>query len=99
VIQPEAVARRSFDRPSAFVELGFDKTSSIPVLSRDDYNNINRVDISRMHGLNARALKQEDPRRYWVTVIKAYGRFTSPSHETQFVERNAHCIPVYSPRM
>jgi hypothetical protein len=83
VVQPAAAEQGYFDPPSDFVPYGFDKASPVDVLSRDDYNNINMINISRMHLLNAKRLKRHDPQHYWSNVVRAYGFFCKPSHETR----------------
>jgi len=90
-----AVDRKYFDRPSKFISYGFNKTSQVPVLSRDDYNNINMVDISRMHLDNSKRLIRHDPWHYLNNAWMAYGRFCMPSYETQFVRVNAGKMSTY----
>ncbi len=92
VIEADAVARKYFDPPSAFVELGYNKTSDVDVLSRDDYNNINMIDISGMHLRNARRLKKHDPAHYWSNVAQAYRFLCKPSNETRPLTINTHRI-------
>lgn len=92
VIESDAVARKYFDPPSAFRELGYNKTSDVDVLSRDDYNNINMVDISRMHLRNARRLKKHDPQHYYHNVVQAYRFLCKPSNETRPLTINTHRI-------
>ncbi len=92
VLDREAVMCKYFDPPSDFRELGFDKTSTIDVLSRDDYNNINMIDISLMHLRNAKRLKAHDPRHYYENVVRAYGFLCKPSNETRPLTDNTHRI-------
>lgn len=92
ILEPAAVERKYFDPPSAFRPYGFDKTSGIDVLSRDDYNNINMIDISAMHLRNAKRLKAHDPGHYLSNVARAYGLFCKPSHETRPLSVNTRRI-------
>jgi len=92
VIESDAVARKYFDPPSRFVELGYNKTSDIDVLSRDDYNNINMIDISKMHLRNSKRLKQHDPAHYHKNVAQAYRYLCKPSNETRPLTINTHRI-------
>lgn len=92
VIDHDAAARKYFDPPSKFVELGYDKQSDIDVLSRDDYNNINMVDISQMHLRNAKRLKAHAPDRYFNNVVQAYRYFCKPSNQTRPLFVNTRAI-------
>jgi hypothetical protein len=94
VIEPAAAERGCFDRPSKFVPYGFDRTSDVPVLSQDDYNNVNMPDISRMHQRNAIRLLRHDPRHYLANVAEAYGLFCKPSFHTRPLATNAGRLPA-----
>ncbi len=95
VLESDAVARKYFDPPSAFVELGYNKTSNVDVLSRNDYNNINMIDISQMHLRNAKQLKHHDPRHYYTNVAQAYRFLCKPSNETRPLTINTHRIMAH----
>lgn len=73
------VERKPFMKPSAYRRYGFDKSSNIAVLSRDDLNNINVPDISREYGKNAVRLILNRPGRYVRSVYLAYLIFCRPS--------------------
>ncbi len=92
IIESDAVARTYFDPPSDFVALGYNKTSDVDVLSRNDYNNINMIDISAMHLRNAERLKQHDPAHYHRNVAQAYRFLCKPSNETRPLTINTHRI-------
>jgi 4-amino-4-deoxy-L-arabinose transferase-like glycosyltransferase len=92
VIEADAVARKYFDPPSDFVDLGYNKTSDVDVLSRDDYNNINMIDISQMHLRNAKRLKHHDPGHYRANVAQAYRFLCKPSNETRPLTINTRRI-------
>ena len=94
LLDPAAAERGCFDRPSKFVPYGFDQTSDVPVLSQDDYNNINMIAISRMHGRNAIRLILHDPRHYLANVAEAYGFFCKPSFHTRPLSVNANRLPA-----
>lgn len=81
-----------FERPSKFVRYGFNKKSDIDVLSRDDYNNINVIDISQMYRRNALRLIFHDPLRYLGNVLKAYAHYTRPSSRFMHLSFNARKI-------
>jgi len=92
VLERDAVKRKYFDPPSDFVDLGYNKVSDVDVLSRDDYNNINMVDISKMHLRNAKRLKEHDPQHYHANVAQAYRFLCKPSNETRPLTINTHRI-------
>lgn len=93
VIDRVAYGIKYFDRPSVFARYGYTKTSDVPMLARDDYHNINMLDISRMHVENAKRLIRHDPGHYGMNAAKAYQRFCRPSYETKFVSTNTARIP------
>lgn len=94
IIDLAAAERGCFDRPSKFIPYGFDQTSKVPVLSQDDYNNINMIAISRMHGQNAIRLIRHEPRHYLANVAEAYGFFCKPSFHTRPLAVNANRLPA-----
>lgn len=95
VIEKVAVERKYFDRPSMFEEYGFDQTSPEPVLSLDDYNNINMIGISKMHQRNALVLIAHDPAHYLRNVREAYSFFCKPTFFTRPLTTNARLLPTY----
>ena len=68
-----------FSLPSAYRSLGYDLTSSIPVLAGDDHHNINVPRISRDYRASALALVRHTPGRYLRNVLTGYGNFSAPS--------------------
>ncbi len=94
VLDPAAVELRYFDPPAAFQKYGFNATSSVPVLARNDYHNINMVAIARMHQRNAMVMIRRDPAHYLGNAWEAYQRFCSPSYETKFVLFNYRRMPA-----
>lgn len=95
VIESDAVVLKYFDPPSLFRELGYNKVSDVNVLSRDDYNNINMIDISMMHLRNAKRLKKHDPGHYYANVARAYRFLCKPSYETGPLIINTHRIETH----
>lgn len=69
----------AFQLPSAYARFGFNQTSSVAVLARDDYNNINIPAISAAYGRNALALIRHNPLSYAQAVISAFGYYCLPS--------------------
>lgn len=94
LLDEAAVERQYFDRPSAFAPFGFDQTSDVPALARDDYNNINMIEIARMHQRNAMRLIRHDPRHYLANVAEAYGFFCKPSFQTRPLSENVRRLPA-----
>ncbi|HEX5050158.1 MAG TPA: hypothetical protein VFZ65_00170 [Planctomycetota bacterium] len=88
-IAPAVASLRAFSRPSAYVPFGFDRTSPVPALSRDDFHNINVVALSSMYGRAALQLIRRRPDRYVATVTQAVRTFCSPSAWYWGVEKNA----------
>jgi len=84
-----------YSAPSRFVEYGFDRRSDVDVLSRDDYNNINVVAISRMYGRSAIRLIASDPLHYLWNVCGAYRTYSCPSSTYKFVACNAEKMHVH----
>jgi hypothetical protein len=89
VIQDIVLDVGVFHRPSSYIMYGFSKESDIDVLSRDDYNNINVIDISRMYRRNALYLILHNPLRYLGNVLKAYAHYTRPSSRLMHLAINA----------
>jgi len=86
----EAVANLSvFSKPSLFYPYGFTAVSNIPVMNRDNYNNINILAISEMYRNSALNLIRLNPDRYVINTIMAYVVFTSPSSRFYHLEDNA----------
>ena len=94
VLDSVAVERKYFDPPSAFRPFGFDRTSKIAVLARDDYNNINMIDIADMHRRNALRLIRYDPRHYLANVAEAYSFYCRPSFQTRPLATNLRRLPT-----
>lgn len=92
ILQDTAVYSDPFDPPSHFAEFGFQKTSNIPVLARDDYNNINVLDISKMYQHNAITLIKHNPAHYALTGLIAYLVYTSPPSRFYHLEDNAEKV-------
>jgi hypothetical protein len=73
------VEQKVFARPSAYREYGFETQSTVPVLSRNDYNNVNFPDISAQYGRNAVRLMAHSARRYCSAIWRAYRTYCRPS--------------------
>lgn len=93
ILDEAAVELTYFDRPSKFIPYGFDRVSGVPVLSQDDYNNINMIAIAQMHQRNAIRLIRRDPLHYLANVAEAYGFFCKPSFQTRPLFVNTHRLP------
>ena len=61
-----------------YKEYGFDKTTPIDFLSRDNLHNINMPDIGRAYGAAAMRLIRHDPVRYLGSVYDGYVKFSRP---------------------
>ncbi|HOZ45228.1 MAG TPA: glycosyltransferase family 39 protein [Candidatus Hydrogenedentes bacterium] len=78
-----------WNRPDAYESYGFNKRSPRSALSRNNYNNLNIVDISRLYGRNAARLVYHQPFHYLVNVAKAFRIYCTPTSRTKFVQANA----------
>jgi hypothetical protein len=75
--------------PREYAEFGFDKTSPIPSLSRQDFFNINVPDISKQSAHADWVLIQHFPGRYLRAVHRSYQVFCGPpSTFGEFVNLN-----------
>ena len=70
-----------FSPPSRYRRLGYDRASDVPLLSRDDFNNINVPDISAAYGRSAKRLILFGPLHFLENVAIGYGNFSAPSTE------------------
>jgi len=73
------VRLEAFSPPSAYRGLGFDLTSDISVLARDDQQNVNLPAISKDYRASAVTLIKRAPAQYTRNVLTAYGNFSTPS--------------------
>ena len=89
VVDAIAVDHHSFSRPSIFRQYGFDQTSDIEVMSRDDFNNINVLKISDFYFQNATRLIFNDPLHYVRNVYEGYLWFSSPTATFKHLKINA----------
>ena len=71
----------AFSPPSAYRRLGYDRESSVPLLSRDDYHNVNVPAISAAYGRSASALIRFSPVHFVGNALIGYGNFSAPSSE------------------
>jgi hypothetical protein len=92
VIEPAAAKVHTFTPPSMYKQYGFDKTSDIDVLGRDDFNNINIIEISRAYQRSAFGVIRDDPKTYFRNVGRAYREFCVPSSQYLQVSDNASKI-------
>ncbi len=81
VISRVASEEEIFRPASAYVKYGFDLTSDIPVLSRDDQHNINMIAVSKSYQQSAINLIRKDPRRYISGMITGYEIYCIPSFQ------------------
>ena len=68
-------------KPSQYYQYGYNKASDIPMLNRDNYHNINIVDISKAQYRNAIALIMHEPFRYIIKVYNNYRAYCCPSSQ------------------
>lgn len=78
-----------FQPPADYEAYGFNSTSQIAVLSQNDRNNINYIEISNTYGKNAIILLKLDPLEYLKTVVLNYFRYTRPSTRFHHLTYNA----------
>jgi hypothetical protein len=71
-----------FTPPSRYQALGFRATSDLPLLGRDDFHNLNVPAISADYATSARRLIAHDPVHYLGNVAIGYGKFVTPSTES-----------------
>lgn len=95
IIEPMLAEVERFSPPSDYRAYGYDQTSPVPVLSRDDYHNINIPAISATYGRGALALLRHDPGRYLRQAFIAYSIFTCPATDFPYLEQNAARIPAH----
>ncbi len=84
-----------FSLPSAYRRLGYDRTSPIPSLDRDDLENINIPAISRAYRQSALTLIRATPGQYLLNVLTAYGNFSAPSADFSQIEPNRQRISLH----
>ncbi|MDH5591024.1 MAG: hypothetical protein OEZ37_13320, partial [Gemmatimonadota bacterium] len=84
----DVVTRTPFSIPSEYRAMGFDATSTVPLLSDDNLHNVNVPAISREYNQAARTLILSSPGRYLRTVLVAYGNFSAPSSEFTHLGNN-----------
>lgn len=89
LLDPMVVEKEAFEEPSEYRPYGFDKSSNISALSRDNYNNVNIPDVSRVYGSNASRLIIQQPLRYVRSVYGAYLIFCKPSSQFKHLPLNA----------
>jgi len=95
VVDPVVVELRAFERPARYVKYGFDATSDVEVLGRNDYHNVNIIPISRLYGRNAFRLIRHDPVHYLRNVFRAFIRYCSPSSRFPELSYNASKISLH----
>ncbi|MFH1927524.1 MAG: hypothetical protein ABIK79_05045 [Chloroflexota bacterium] len=95
VVEPAVADLYPFSLPSRFAEYGFNQTSEIDVLSRDDFNNINIIAISKMYQRSAFRLIAHDPVHYLQNVYGAYRTYSCPSSTYQYLSYNAAKIHLH----
>lgn len=89
VVTPMVAFNHPFSGPDTFRTYGYDKTSTIPTLSRNDYHNINVPDISRTYRRNALKVIAHKPGLYWRNVRIAYDTYACPSSAFEQLRPNA----------
>src|SRR6185295_14974494 len=64
--------------PLHYREFGFTKTSEFPTFSRDDFRNINMIEISRGYERAAFETIRRNPGRYLKAMFGAYAVYANP---------------------
>jgi hypothetical protein len=99
-LDPMVVEKNAFEKPSEYRPYGFNKSSNISVLSRNNYNNVNIPDISRIYSNNASRLIIQQPLRYGRSICEAYLGFCKPSSQFKHLPLNAvkikYHVAIYS---
>lgn len=75
------VDQQAFSKPAEYGIYGFNATTTIPILARNDYHNINIPAISRLYWQNAVRLISAEPLRYLHKTLELYMNSTRPSSE------------------
>jgi hypothetical protein len=84
--------------PSDYREFGFTKDSDIPLLSRDDFHNINMIEISRGYEQAAFNLLRRSPARFLESLFLSYGWFCAPPSRFGHLEHNrSHALRYWEP--
>jgi hypothetical protein len=84
--------------PNEYRSYGFDKTSAFPMLSRNDYHNVNIPDISRSCERAAMAMIRWEPAHYLYNVLYNYGVFCCPPATHVHMSRHgAEYLPWWEP--
>ncbi|EFO81450.1 hypothetical protein OSCT_0732 [Oscillochloris trichoides DG-6] len=89
ILDPVVVETRVFSMPSTYYVYNFNKKSSIEVLSRDNLNNINIPDISKVYARNSLRLILHQPSRYLQSIYESYLMFCKPSSRFKHLPLNA----------
>ena len=84
-------------KPAKLSQFGFNQKSDVDVLSRDNYHNINLINLSKMFSRNGLRLVRHDPVRYFRMVYDNYKKqYCKPSSEFKHIARNAAKIPLHT---
>ena len=83
------VEHAAFSNPSKYRPFGFDRSSSVPLLARDDLHNVNIPAISQVYGTNAVRLILHNPFRYGRSLYRSYLKFCRPSSQFKHLQTNA----------
>jgi hypothetical protein len=93
VIAPLAAEVEVLRPASAYAPYGFTRTSSIPVIGRDDRQNINLVGVAQVYQESALRLIELNPTRQLAAMMNSYRIFNIPSAEFKHHALNAPRIP------
>lgn len=94
VVDRLVVELPAYSLPSAYIPYGFDRRSDISVLARDDFNNLNIIDVSRVYGDNALRLLRYAPAHYALKVAKGYIYFNKPTSRLHHLAPNLARIGI-----
>lgn len=96
IIEPVAAEVEPWRSASQYVQYGFTATSEIPVLSRDDRQNINMVEAARAYQRSAINLALRDPELYLQSAFRSYLIYNMPAAQFKHHVRNIEKIPYHA---
>ncbi len=87
-------------RPADYRSFGFTRDSELPLLARNDFHNINIVEVSRVYGEDAWTLVRLEPLRYLHAIHRSYRQMSVPPsrfhHLTTRMMRHVFWEPAYA---
>lgn len=92
----DVVGLAPFSPPSMYRDKGYDRESRVPVLSRDDFHNVNVPAISDAYAGSAWTLIRRSPGRFLGNAVVAYGNFSAPSHRFAHLGPNEERMGIHA---